>query len=116
MNQFIKTAALLAAAGLAAPAQAETSVSTDGGIKIKGDKASFELDGRVQWDFALFDNDDRATAGQNVSGSEFRRIRLAAKGKAYGWEYKIQPDFADDGITMKAVSYTHLTLPTIYSV
>ena len=103
MNQFIKTAALLAAAGLAAPAQAETSVSTDGGIKISGDNASFELDGRVQWDFALFDNDDRATAGQNVSGSEFRRIRLAAKGKAYGWEYKIQPDFADDGITMKDV-------------
>ena len=114
MNQFIKTAALLAAAGLAAPAQAETSVSTDGGIKIKGDKASFELDGRVQWDFALFDNDPGAGAdafygadpgkgGENVSGSEFRRIRLTAKGKAYGWEYKIQPDFADDALTMKDV-------------
>lgn len=103
MNNFFKMAALAAATGFSAQAAAETSVDTDGGIKIKGDKASFELDGRVMWDFAVFDNDDRATAGQNVSGTEFRRIRLTAKGKAYGWEYKIQPDFADDELTMKDV-------------
>ena len=53
------------------------------------------------WDFAVFDNDDNG--GQNVSGSEFRRIRLTAKGSAFGWNYVIQPDFAGDGVTMKDV-------------
>ena len=93
----------LALAGLLAPAALAAEIETDGGISIsdRDQGYSFDLGGRVMWDFAAFDNDPNG--GQNVSGTEFRRIRLTAKGSALGWGYVIQPDFAGDALTMKDV-------------
>lgn len=102
MIKTIKGMALAACAGglIAQPALAD-AVSTKGGIKVKSDDGSFvgEFGGRLMLDAAVFDND----TADNVSGTEFRRLRLHSKGKIHGLGYKIEVDFADgDTVTKDA--------------
>lgn len=67
-------------------------VDTKGGIKISSADGKFEanVNGRVHFDAYAFDRDVAHTTGT----SEFRRARLTLSGKAYGWEYKMEQDFA----------------------
>ena len=67
-------------------------VDTKGGIKITSADKKFEaqIGGRVQFDAYAFDRDIAATTGT----TEFRRARLTLQGKAYGWDYKVEQDFA----------------------
>lgn len=51
-----------------------------------------EIGGRIHWDFARFDNDDRGTPNRN--DTEFRRVWLDVSGKVYGFGYKVEGDFA----------------------
>lgn len=51
-----------------------------------------ELGGRIHWDFARFDNDDRGAPNRN--DTEFRRVWLDVSGKFYGFGYKVEGDFA----------------------
>ncbi|PJK11302.1 porin [Lysobacteraceae bacterium NML08-0793] len=66
--------------------------STKGGVKVTSAEKDFEfsLGGRIHWDAYVFDR-DQAPA---TSSSELRRARLTFQGKAYGWEYKLEQDFA----------------------
>lgn len=50
------------------------------------------LGGRIHWDFATFDNDDRGTPNQD--DTQFRRVWLDVSGKFYGLEYKAEVDLA----------------------
>ena len=93
-------AAAALAAGLAlsaAPAVAD-SVSTKGGITVKSEDGRFvgTFGGRFMLDTAVFDND----LAENQSGTEFRRLRFASKGKIYDAKYKIEIDFSDDEIQL----------------
>lgn len=99
-------AALFAVSGVASADLAETK----GGIKIKTDDGRFEasVGGRIQFDLFILDEDDAVAIDGNPasafgsgtaandarSSTYFRRIYLTLKGKAYGWNYKIEPDFA----------------------
>lgn len=67
-------------------------VETKGGIKITSPDKKFEasLGGRIHFDAYAFDRDVAASTGT----SEFRRARLTLAGKAYGWDYKVEQDFA----------------------
>ena len=67
-------------------------VETKGGIKITSPDKKFEasLGGRIHFDAYAFDRDIAATTGT----SDFRRARLTLAGKAYGWDYKVEQDFA----------------------
>ena len=67
-------------------------VETKGGIKITSADKNFEasLGGRIHFDAYGFDHDVAAT----TDTTEFRRARLTLSGKAYGWEYKVENDFA----------------------
>ncbi|MHC9085933.1 OprO/OprP family phosphate-selective porin [Luteimonas sp. RIT-PG2_3] len=67
-------------------------VDTKGGFKITSADKKFEvsLGGRIHFDTYAFDRDIAATTGT----TEFRRARLTLQGKAYGWEYKVEQDFA----------------------
>ncbi|GAB2521653.1 OprO/OprP family phosphate-selective porin [Lysobacter humi (ex Lee et al. 2017)] len=67
-------------------------VDTKGGIKITSADGKFEaqLGGRIQFDAYAFDRDVASTTGT----TEFRRARLTLQGKAYGWDYKVEQDFA----------------------
>ena len=67
-------------------------VDTKGGIKVTSADKSFEasLGGRIQFDAYSFSRDVAAT----TDTTEFRRARLTLSGKAYGWEYKMEQDFA----------------------
>lgn len=93
-------AAASVAAGLAfgaAPAFADTA-STNGGITVKSDDGRFvgTFGGRFMLDAAVFDND----LAENQSGTEFRRLRFASKGKIHDAKYKIEIDFGDDEIAL----------------
>lgn len=67
-------------------------VETKGGIKITSADKKFEasLGGRIHFDAYAFDRDLANTTGT----TEFRRARLTLAGKAFGWEYKMEQDFA----------------------
>src|SRR5690606_7348965 len=67
-------------------------VETKGGLKVTSADKKFEasLGGRIHFDAYAFDRDLAATTGT----SEFRRARLSLSGKALGWDYKLEQDFA----------------------
>lgn len=83
----IDTAQAIEKATIGAP-----KVDTKGGIKVTSADGKFEasLGGRIHFDGYLFDRDLVTTTGT----TEFRRARLTLAGKAYGWEYKVEQDFA----------------------
>jgi phosphate-selective porin OprO/OprP len=67
-------------------------VETKGGLKATSPDKQFEfsLAGRLHFDTYAFD-EDLLTVHDTT---EFRRARLTLGGKAYGWEYKVEQDFA----------------------
>ncbi|WP_368564490.1 OprO/OprP family phosphate-selective porin [Pseudoxanthomonas sp. UTMC 1351] len=67
-------------------------VETKGGIKITSADKKFEasVGGRIHFDTYAFDRDLADVTGT----TEFRRARLTLAGKALGWEYKMEQDFA----------------------
>jgi len=67
-------------------------IETKGGVKVTSGDGKFEaqIGGRVHFDAYAFDRDVAATTGT----TEFRRARLTLQGKAMGWEYKMEQDFA----------------------
>ena len=77
---------------LEAIAASTPKVETKGGIKLTSPDRKFEasLGGRIHFDAYAFDRDLAATTGT----SEFRRARLTLSGKALGWDYKLEQDFA----------------------
>ncbi|HZF98112.1 MAG TPA: porin [Pseudoxanthomonas sp.] len=69
-----------------------TKVDTKGNIKVTSADGKFEasLGGRIHFDAYAFDRDLADVTGT----TEFRRARLTLTGKAYGWDYKVEQDFA----------------------
>ena len=67
-------------------------VETKGGLKVTSadKKFEFQAGGRIHFDAYAFDRDVATTTGT----TEFRRARLTLSGKAYGWDYKVEQDFA----------------------
>lgn len=67
-------------------------VETKGGLKVTSPDKAFEvsLGGRIHFDAYAFDGD----IANPTNTTEFRRARLTLAGKAYGWEYKMEQDFA----------------------
>lgn len=120
---FQLTAIAAALAGLAGPALADQA-ETKGGIKIKTDDGRFEagVGGRIHFDVNVLD-EDKTSFGATTAGSEttpansstyIRRVYLTLKGKAYGWNYKIESDFANDTQdgTQKGIAFQDLTMST----
>lgn len=87
--------AVLVGAGLGTTAFAGTA-ETKGGIKIKTEDGRFEasLGGRIHLDANLIDQDENGASAGKTGDLFFRRARLTLSGKAYGWEYKFEEDFA----------------------
>ncbi|WP_158238340.1 MULTISPECIES: OprO/OprP family phosphate-selective porin [Luteimonas] len=76
-----------------APAAADApKVATRGGLRVESADGEFEasLSGRIHFDAYAFDRDQADTTGT----TDFRRARLTLAGLAYGWEYKLEQDFA----------------------
>lgn len=70
----------------------QPKVETKGGLKVTSSDGAFEMTvgGRIHFDGYAFDEDQVNTTGT----TEFRRARLSLGGKAWGWEYKMEQDFA----------------------
>jgi phosphate-selective porin OprO and OprP len=91
--------------GLTSPALADQATTT-GGLKVKTDDGRFEfgLGGRIHFDAYAFMNDEDALYGSGLTtatgsipaqgGFAFRRTYLTLTGKAYGWKFKFENDFA----------------------
>ncbi|MDH5830682.1 porin [Luteimonas sp. M1R5S18] len=80
------------AAAVAQTTSPQPVVATKGGLKVTSADKAFEvsLGGRIHFDAYAFDRDQAEPAGT----TEFRRARLTLQGKAYGWDYKLEQDFA----------------------
>lgn len=80
------------AEALKTAAMTQPKVDTKGGIKITSSDGKFEasVGGRIHFDGYAFNRDLAPTTGT----TEFRRGRLTLSGKALGWEYKMEQDFA----------------------
>lgn len=97
MNKFKLGTMALAIAALS-PAALADSAETKGGIKVTTDDGRFEagLGGRIHWDTNIWDDNsgDAGSIGDRAFGAFFRRARITLEGKAYGWGYKFENDFA----------------------
>ncbi|WP_058835123.1 porin [Luteimonas abyssi] len=69
----------------------------NGGLRVTSadGNSEFSLGGRIHFDAYAFDRDQADVTGT----SEFRRARLTLAGKAAGWEYKMEQDFAAGSTT-----------------
>lgn len=78
-------------------AKAGARAETKGGLTLKSDDGDYEfkLGGRLHFDTVTIDPDD-SPAYSEFGGSYFRRARLTLSGKAAGWEFKFENDFADN--------------------
>jgi phosphate-selective porin OprO and OprP len=83
--------------GIDAMATGAPKVETKGGIKVASADKNFEasLGGRIHFDAYAFDRDLASATGT----TDFRRARLTLAGKAFGWEYKMEQDFAAGSTT-----------------
>jgi len=104
VNKFLKYTAI--AAVLVAPAAYADTPTTKGGLTIKSDDGRFEANvgGRIHYDYATFSIDNpvtAATAGK-ANGPYLRRAYLTLSGKAYGFKYKLENDFAGAGSTVSS--------------
>jgi phosphate-selective porin OprO/OprP len=110
MNQFLKYSTLAAFIGASIGAAQADSVETKGGLKIKTDDGRFEMSigGRIMFDGYILDEDKDSTFGSGAASQDaksstyFRRLYLTLKGKAYGWNYKFEPDFAGNSTNNSA--------------
>ena len=88
----------LSASVFAAPAPADLSsdtvISTKGGFEIKNDLFSAKIGGRIHFDGRYVNEEDDLANQATNSTTSFRRARLSLEGKAYGWGYKFENDFA----------------------
>jgi phosphate-selective porin OprO and OprP len=94
-NTTTRAALAMAMLGLSGAALAD-SAETRGGLKVKSDDGRFEfgLGGRIHYDTVSMDDDGSGTY-TTEGGSYFRRARLTLSGRAQGWEFKFENEFAD---------------------
>ena len=80
------------AEALKAQAATQPKVETKGGLKVTSADGNFSMSvgGRLHFDGYAWDRDLAPTTGT----TEFRRARLTLGGSAWGWEYKMEQDFA----------------------
>lgn len=101
MKKFIKLGAVAAALAVGGAAHADTA-ETKGGITVKTGDGRFEakIGGRIHFDTYVFGDEklNGVDVVNNEGGTEFRRARITLSGKAYGWEYKFEEDFAGTGV------------------
>lgn len=106
----------LSVSAFAAPAPADlssdTTVSTKGGFEIKNDLFSAKIGARIHFDGRYLNKEDDLPAASQATNSStsFRRARLSLTGKAYGWEYEFENDFAGQGDSVNCGSQT-ITVP-----
>ncbi len=68
-------------------------------VKKETFKSTLKMEGRIMYDFNFLSAGD-----DNFSGNEFRRVRLAAKGKATkNIDYKVEFDFAGGAVNFRDV-------------
>lgn len=111
MNKLFKYTAIAALLAASAPAAYADSASTKGGLTIKSDDGRFEasVGGRIHYDYATFDMDN--VAASKANGPYLRRAYLTLAGKAFGFKYKLENDFAGGGTVVSKDIWIGRDLP-----
>ena len=87
-------------AGVSTPNENPVKVTMNPSPKIEYGDFSWQPFGRIQLDYAAFNDDKR----DHPDGAEFRRARLGMKGQiAKDFGYKAEIDFANEGVNFKDV-------------
>lgn len=98
MKSIFKYSSILALAGASVGVAQADLAETKGGVTIRTDDGRFEakFGGRIHLDSNIFvdDDNDPDSIGDQTTDIFFRRARLILEGKAYGWMYKFENDFA----------------------
>lgn len=100
MNKLIHCSALAVFFGAGIGVAHADLSETKGGITIKTDDGRFEakIGGRIHLDTNIPLDDDDKNIDEGIGEQKFdyffRRVRLQLEGKAYGWSYKFENDFA----------------------
>ena len=100
MNNVIKYGALAVFVGAGMGTAQADLAETRGGVTIKTEDGRFEakFGGRIHLDTNTPLDDDQNNIEEGVGEQRFdaffRRARLTLEGKAYGWNYKFENDFA----------------------
>ncbi|MES2489674.1 MAG: porin [Pseudomonadota bacterium] len=99
MTKFLKYTAIAAAMAAIAPAAYADTPTSKGGLTIKSDDGRFEANvgGRIHYDFATISTDNVVASKPN--GPYLRRAYITLAGKAYGWKYKLEHDFAGGAVS-----------------
>lgn len=116
MNQALKYSTLAVFIGSSVGIAHADLAETKGGITVKTDDGRFEakIGGRVHWDSNIPLDDDADNIEQGVGEQRtdafFRRARLTIDGKAYGWNWKFENDFAGQTDSVSCAAQT-ITVP-----
>lgn len=106
----LSAVATSASANVPAPADlsSDTTVSTKGGFEIKNDLFSAKIGGRIHFDGRYVNEEDDLSLANQATNSNFsfRRARITLEGKAYGWGYKFENDFAGQSDSVSCGSQT----------
>jgi phosphate-selective porin OprO and OprP len=103
MKNVLTIGAMALAVAAMAPAAYADKAETQGGLKVKTDDGRFEfgLGGRIHYDMNVFVDDNATSVATDAVGGNFlRRTRLTLSGRAYGWEYKFENEFAGQNATL----------------
>jgi phosphate-selective porin OprO/OprP len=97
-------ASLIAASAIAvAPVQAETTVSTKGGLKVESGEYKFEFGGRIMYDY----NKAELNGVTDEDDFDLRRGRIYAKGNiTENWGFKSQFNVDGSGVEDLYLQYT----------
>lgn len=98
MNKLMQYSALAVFVGAGMGVAHADTAETKGGITLKTDDGRFEakVGGRIHFDSNIWDDNsaDADSIGDRSTSLFFRRARITLEGKAYGWTYKFENDFA----------------------
>lgn len=94
LSLMLAVSAVSAQAGTVTTDGEDLVINTESGIEVKrsDDSASFQLGGRIQWDYDATQSDDK---GVDTRDFDVRRARLYVKGRYGDWAYKTQFNVAE---------------------
>lgn len=112
VQRAVLAAAALVAITVSTMAEAQR-VSTSGGFRISSEDGNYEarLGGRLHYDGSLIDGESGAPSDNRISDTFFRRARLSLSGRAFGWEYKFEEEFADTPVTERDMFIARMVGP-----
>ncbi len=114
LSLMLAVSAVSAQAGTVTTDGEDLVINTESGIEVKrsDDSASFQLGGRIQWDYDATQSDDK---GGDTRDFDVRRARLYVKGRYGACAYKTHLNVAESDRAIVA-AVDHLSILSLWFV